>query len=164
MATLAGLYRRYPEWTGNWFGPNPLAGEFPRKTRDWDSAGMAAVFDGLAYALGDADALVRRQAIAGLIGVGDRALPQLRRHARGRVRSSQPGDPDPGDGCIRVTVARSVSWRECLATPAGQMKSARPPSRHWRSSISRHRFAVPLDCSFRTRMRPSHWSRVRSRD
>src|SRR5262249_34679588 len=26
MANLAGLYRRYPEWSGSWFGTNPLAG------------------------------------------------------------------------------------------------------------------------------------------
>src|SRR5262249_48530082 len=32
VANLAGLYRQYPEWTGAWFGTNPLAGEFPQKT------------------------------------------------------------------------------------------------------------------------------------
>ena len=32
MANLAGLYHRYPEWSGQWFGTNPLAGQFPRKT------------------------------------------------------------------------------------------------------------------------------------
>ena len=53
VSTLAGLYRRYPERTGGWFGPNPLAGEFPRKTRDWDETGMSVVFGGLQKALRD---------------------------------------------------------------------------------------------------------------
>ena len=78
VAKLAGLYRRYPEWSGYWFGPNPLAGEFPRKTRDWDSEGMAAVFEGLARSLDDPDPSVRRESILGLIDVGQRALPRLR--------------------------------------------------------------------------------------
>ena len=78
VTTLAGLYRRYPERTEGWFGPNPLAGEFPRKTRDWDGMGMSVVFEGLAEAFHDEEPLVRRQAIAGLIGVGERALPTLR--------------------------------------------------------------------------------------
>ena len=29
VANLAGLYRRYPEWSGAWFGTNPLAGRVP---------------------------------------------------------------------------------------------------------------------------------------
>ena len=29
VANLAGLYRRYPEWSGQWFGTNPLAGAVP---------------------------------------------------------------------------------------------------------------------------------------
>ena len=78
VTTLAGLYRRYPERTEGWFGPNPLAGEFPKKTRDWDAIGMSVVFEGLAEALHDEEPSVRRQAIAGLIGVGERALPALR--------------------------------------------------------------------------------------
>jgi putative heme-binding domain-containing protein len=78
VTTLAGLYRRYPESTEGWFGPNPLAGEFPRKSRDWDEVGMSVVFEGLAEALRDDEPTVRRQAIAGLIGVGERALLALR--------------------------------------------------------------------------------------
>ncbi len=78
VTTLAGLYRRYPERTEGWFGPNPLAGEFPGKTQDWDALGMSVVFEGLAEGLHDEEPLVRRQAIAGLIGVGERALPALR--------------------------------------------------------------------------------------
>jgi putative heme-binding domain-containing protein len=78
--TLAGLYRRFPEWSGRWWGPNPLAGDAPRKTRDWDPASMAVVFDGLASALEDDDASVRREAIGGLIGVGARGLDRLREH------------------------------------------------------------------------------------
>ena len=78
VTTIAGLYRRYPERTEGWFGPNPLAGEFPSKTRDWDAMGMSVVFKGLAEALHDEDPSVRRQAISGLVGVGERALPVLR--------------------------------------------------------------------------------------
>ncbi|MGO9915382.1 MAG: HEAT repeat domain-containing protein [Isosphaeraceae bacterium] len=78
VTTLAGLHRRYPARAEGWFGPNPLAGEFPRKTQDWDGMGMSVVFEGLAEALDDEELLVRRQAIAGLIAIGERALPALR--------------------------------------------------------------------------------------
>jgi putative heme-binding domain-containing protein len=77
-ATIAGLYRQYPEWSGGWFGPNPLAGEPPRPTEDWDPAGMATVQDGLARALDDPDSSVRQQALKGLFQVGAPALPRLR--------------------------------------------------------------------------------------
>ncbi len=77
-ATLAGLYRRYPRWDGNWFGTNPLAGEFPKKTEVWDSAGMNAVARGVIAALSDTDAGVRLRAIAGAGQVGGPALPALR--------------------------------------------------------------------------------------
>ena len=78
VAALAGLYRRYPEWSGRWFGTNPLAGARPRKTVDWNSEGMNAVLVGLAKGLHDGDPMVRRQAIVGLIDVGSRAIPLLR--------------------------------------------------------------------------------------
>ena len=51
VAALAGQYRRYPEWSGHWFGTNPLAGAMPRKTRDWLPEGMDAVLVGLSRAL-----------------------------------------------------------------------------------------------------------------
>ena len=78
VAALAGNYRRYPEWSGRWFGTNPLAGAMPRKTVDWDPEGMNAVLIGLVKGLGDPDPVVRRQAIGALIGVGGRASPLLR--------------------------------------------------------------------------------------
>jgi putative heme-binding domain-containing protein len=78
VSALAGNYRRYPEWAGGWFGTNPLAGAMPRKTVDWDAEGMNAILVGLTKGLRDADAIVRRQAIGGLIGVGERATPLLR--------------------------------------------------------------------------------------
>ncbi len=77
-ATLAGLYRRYPEWSGRWFGTNPLAGAMPRKSADWSPEGMDAVLIGLARGLRDPDPRVRRPAIAGLADVGPRAVPLLR--------------------------------------------------------------------------------------
>ena len=67
VANLAGLHRRYPEWSGNWFGTNPLAGEFPQKTRAVEHRGDGPrASSGLAQGLNDADAAVRQAAIAGL--------------------------------------------------------------------------------------------------
>jgi putative heme-binding domain-containing protein len=78
VATLAGLYRKYPRWSGQWFGTNPLAGQFPQKTEGWDAGAMARVQEGLRVALKDASPEVRLQAIAGLIVVGKPAAPALR--------------------------------------------------------------------------------------
>ncbi|MBV8557877.1 MAG: HEAT repeat domain-containing protein, partial [Planctomycetaceae bacterium] len=78
LETLAGLYRQYPEWSGNWFGTNPLAGQFPSKTKDWDPAGMEGVLLGLTLGARDLDPGVRLQAIAGLGAVGRAAIPLLR--------------------------------------------------------------------------------------
>ncbi|MDB5349990.1 MAG: putative heme-binding protein [Planctomycetota bacterium] len=78
VANLAGLHRRYPEWSGNWFGTNPLAGEFPRKTRPWSPEGMIRVIVGLTRALGDADTSVRKAAIAGLAETGPPAAAPFR--------------------------------------------------------------------------------------
>ncbi|MDR3637524.1 MAG: HEAT repeat domain-containing protein [Isosphaeraceae bacterium] len=78
VATLAGLYRRYPAWSGHWFGTNPLAGAMPQRTEDWDAAAMKRVLLALALGLRDADAVVRLQAIAGLREVGPPASPLLR--------------------------------------------------------------------------------------
>ena len=78
VATLAGLYRAYPDWTGNWWGPNPLAGEPPRKTRDWDPVGMSAVLGALSASLNDPEPSVRREAIVGLIAVGRAGSGALR--------------------------------------------------------------------------------------
>ena len=87
VSALAGQYRRYPEWSGHWFGTNPLAGAIPRKTRDWSSEGMDAVLIGLSRGIRDADPLVRRQAILGMAEVGSRAAPLL------RVVLDREGDP-----------------------------------------------------------------------
>ena len=78
VANLAGLYRRYPEWSGQWFGTNPLAGEFPRRNADWSPDGMKLVHQGLSLALADRASSVRFQAIVGMSEVGQAALPQLR--------------------------------------------------------------------------------------
>lgn len=78
VAVLGGLYRRYPDWNGLWFGTNPLAGLFPAKTKDWDRQAMNRVAEGLRTALTDSDASVRGRAIAGLSDVGPSALDALR--------------------------------------------------------------------------------------
>ena len=78
VAALAGLYHRYPPWSGQWFGTNPLAGAFPRKTEDWSPEGMDGALMGMSRGLRDDDAAVRRQAIIGLYQVGPRASSLLR--------------------------------------------------------------------------------------
>jgi putative heme-binding domain-containing protein len=78
VANLAGLYRQYPEWSGTWFGTNPLAGAFPQKTKDWSREGMNGVLDGLSAALLDRDRAVRLRAIVGLAQAGKDASPRLR--------------------------------------------------------------------------------------
>jgi putative heme-binding domain-containing protein len=78
VRTLAGLYRKYPAWTGAWFGTNPLAGEFPLKTVNWDNQAMLGVIRGLAVGLVDPDPAVRRAAIAGLSLTGSDGLIPLR--------------------------------------------------------------------------------------
>jgi putative heme-binding domain-containing protein len=78
VANLAGLFHRYPEWSGQWFGTNPLGGQFPRKTADWLHDGMKGVQNGLALALADGNSTVRFQAIVGLSDIGPAAAPLLR--------------------------------------------------------------------------------------
>jgi putative heme-binding domain-containing protein len=77
VANLAGQYRKYPEWSGNWFGTNPLAGEFPAKTVDWDSKVTPLVLGAVGVALKDADLGVRRQAILGLAAMGPAAAAPM---------------------------------------------------------------------------------------
>ena len=101
VANLAGLYRRYPEWSGSWFGTNPLAGRFPEKTRDWSPEGMAGVLRGLAVGLADRDSLVRSQAIAGLARAGPAAAPHAPRRAGEGARPAQPGGAGRGAGQAR---------------------------------------------------------------
>ncbi len=78
VANLSGLYRRYPEWSGAWFGTNPIAGQFPEKTRNWSPEGMAAVVRGLALGLADRDRSIRAQSITALAQAGPAAVPHLR--------------------------------------------------------------------------------------
>lgn len=73
LANLAGQYRKYPEWSGAWFGTNPLAGAFPAKTVDWDPRSMRTILVGLARGLVDPAEAVRRQAIVGLTSAGPEA-------------------------------------------------------------------------------------------
>ncbi|MGD0041284.1 MAG: HEAT repeat domain-containing protein, partial [Isosphaeraceae bacterium] len=77
VANLAGQFRKYPEWSGTWWGPDPLAGEMPRKTQDWNPEGMNMVLQGLRLGLADQDASVRFQSIVALGEVGPAAAPIL---------------------------------------------------------------------------------------
>jgi HEAT repeat protein/glucose/arabinose dehydrogenase len=78
VAILAGQYRRFPLWSGDWWGPNPLRGPFPRKTESWSAEGMDAVLQGLRVGLADSDATVRLQSIVALGDVGAAAAPAMR--------------------------------------------------------------------------------------
>jgi putative heme-binding domain-containing protein len=100
---LAGQFRRYPEWSGAWWGTNPLAGPAPEKTRNWSREGMQAVADGLALGLADRDAEVRSQAIAGLARVGPDAAALLAATLR--------KEPDPRN-------------QEALAEALGELRDA----------------------------------------
>ncbi len=105
VANLAGLLHKYPDWTGTWFGTNPLASAFPRKTKDWDAPAMKAVLDGLSLGLTDRESAVRFQAITGISEAGKDAAP--------RLRSALPGEPDPTNQAVIVetlgTLKDSVS-------------------------------------------------------
>jgi putative heme-binding domain-containing protein len=78
LANLASQYRRYPEWSGLWFGTNPLASPIPRKTVEWSEAGSKLIEGAFATALADPSNTVRFQAIVGLGVVGPSACSLLR--------------------------------------------------------------------------------------
>ncbi len=94
VANLAGLLHKYPDWNGTWFGTNPLAGAFPRKTKDWDPQAMKAVLDGLSLGLTDRESAVRFQAITALAEAGKDAPP--------RLRSALPLETDPTNQAVLI--------------------------------------------------------------
>ena len=94
VANIAGLLHKYPDWDGSWFGTNPLAGAFPRKTTDWDPQAMKAVLDGLSLGLTDPDSSVRFQAITGMAEAGKEAPP--------RLRSALPQESDATNQAVLV--------------------------------------------------------------
>ena len=109
VSALASNYRRYPEWSGRWFGTNPLAAPMPKKTVAWDPSGMESLFAGLVLGFRDADALVRRQAIGALVGVGKRAVPAI-------LAGIDRGEPDPTNLAM---IARGLgSIADVRAVPA----------------------------------------------
>jgi putative heme-binding domain-containing protein len=67
VENLAGLYHQYPDWSGHWFGTNPLAGELPTKTKPWNPEAMTLVVVGLGKGLNDPDGLVRLRSLALLV-------------------------------------------------------------------------------------------------
>jgi HEAT repeat protein len=77
IANLAAQYRKAPDWTGAWWGLEPLAVGMPRKTVPWDPEGMSTVLQGLRFGLFDTDASVRFQSIVALGEVGPAAAPIL---------------------------------------------------------------------------------------
>jgi HEAT repeat protein/glucose/arabinose dehydrogenase len=99
LANIAGLLHHYPDWNGSWFGTNPLAGAFPRKTKDWDESAMKAVLDALSSGLVDSDSLVRFQAITGISAAGKDAVP--------RLRAALPREPDPTNQAVIVELLGS---------------------------------------------------------
>jgi putative heme-binding domain-containing protein len=119
VANLGSLYRRYPSWSGNWFGTNPLAGDLPRKTEDWDPAGMKLVLDVLNRTAGDADAGVRREAIDALVEVGTAAVPLI------RPRLAAETDPQNLSAMIRLLGEQRDA--EAIPTLAGILLDANRP-------------------------------------
>jgi putative heme-binding domain-containing protein len=120
VRVLAGLYRRYPPWDGNWFGTNPLAGRFPEKTQPWDGAAMARIADTLAAVLKeDSDAQVRGTAIAGVATVGRAALPDLRRQL--------PRESDPDNRRALALALGRLQDREATPALADLLKNAGQP-------------------------------------
>jgi HEAT repeat protein/glucose/arabinose dehydrogenase len=119
VANIAGQLHKYPDWSGSSFGTNPLAGAFPRKTKDWDADAMKAVLDGLSLGLTDRDSAVRFQAITGISEAGKKAPP--------RLRSALRGESDPTNQAVIVetlgTLKDSVSlplFVEILGDPRRQ--------------------------------------------
>ncbi len=94
VANLAGLYRQYPDWSGYWFGTNPLAGQFPQKTKDWAPEGMNGVLEGLSLGLADRESSVR---LAAIVGLG-----QAGKEAAGRLRGALAQEPDPENQAVLV--------------------------------------------------------------
>lgn len=119
VANLAGLYRQYPEWSGDWYGPNPLASEPPSKTRDWSPEGMQLVLRGLMTGLADRDAEIRERAIEGLSRAGAAAAPALR---AAMIRETDLGNQESlANAAARVRDAGAVpilaSWLIDKARP-----------------------------------------------
>ena len=108
VENLSGIFRQYPEWSGAWYGPNPLASEPPSKTRNWSPEGMQAIADGLAIGLVDRDAEVRARAIAGLGEVGP--------DAAGLLAAAIPKEPEPRN---QVAIAEALGKiQDAVAIPA----------------------------------------------
>jgi putative heme-binding domain-containing protein len=116
VSNLAGLYRQYPEWTGYWFGTNPLAGQFPQKTKDWAPDGMKAVLDGLSMGLADSNASVRMAAIAGLAEAGKEAAP--------RLRGALANETDSGNQAVLVETLGALQDRPSVPLFAAIMADA----------------------------------------
>ena len=107
VANLAGQIKRYPEWSGQWFGTNPLAREAPRKTADWSAEGMKAAQAGLAQGLTDPDNSVRFQAIIGFSHLGASASAFF--------RNALIREPSATNQAILAEILGSLS--DPLATP-----------------------------------------------
>ncbi len=77
LDVLAGLYRKAPEWKGEWWAYHPVNLPRPAKTVEW--AGTRAVLAALAEALENQDPKVRRAAVMSLRESGAREMsPRLR--------------------------------------------------------------------------------------
>jgi putative heme-binding domain-containing protein len=125
---VGGLYRRYPDWSGAWYGSNPVANAFPRRTRDWDPEGMETVLHGLILALHDSDGEVRRRAIVGLSEVGERALPRLRdalerEDESGNIERLADALADAGDSASIPNLVRLLEPARSLAIRTSALKA-----------------------------------------
>jgi putative membrane-bound dehydrogenase-like protein len=81
---LAEVHRKAKPWDGHWWGTRPTQSKPPPKVDVW--AGSAVCLDTLRLGLGDSEPPVRRAAVQGMIGVGDRDLLPLLRDRFGQER------------------------------------------------------------------------------
>jgi HEAT repeat protein len=123
VANLAGQYRRFPQWSGQWWGPDPLSGPFPRKTESWSAEGMETVLQGLRAGLADRDATVRFQSIVALGDVGPPAAAIL------SAGLSAETDPDNQAALVEalggMTDAASVGLLTRLVTDSNRSEPVR---------------------------------------
>jgi len=74
---LANLYHKYPQWKGFWFGPNPLAGRFPKRTQRWSDEAEQLILTALSTGLAVESVEDRLAAVAALAAIGPKAASSL---------------------------------------------------------------------------------------
>ena len=139
-----------PEWSGRWFGTNPLAGAMPEKTEDWDPTGMDAVLVGP----GRGPRGRRRRGPP----PGDRRpvrgrrrgpRPLLRAGLATRGRPEQPRRAGQGPRAPGRPAGRPGAGQARSATRPGRSRSGSRRSTPWRRSTARRRSNARLGAGLR---------------